>query len=65
MSKVRFNPQCSVVSYPCRMLAPPAAQHETRHWRRHQEVAATHGAAAADDDHELWLRSSGAVTGRA
>ena len=65
MSKVRFNAQCSVVSYPCRMLAlvalGAAAQHETRHWRRHQEVAATHGAAAADDDHELWLRSSGAV----
>ena len=39
-----------------------AAQHETRHLRRHQEAAATHGAAAElSDDHELWLRSSGAV----
>ena len=39
-----------------------AAQHEARR-RRHQEAAATHGAAAelSSDDHELWLRSSGAV----
>ena len=38
-----------------------AAQHEARR-RRHQEAAATHGAAAElSDDHELWLRSSGAV----
>ena len=67
-SKLDFAPmRCTRSSTLALALAlGVAAQHGARR-RRHQEAAATHGVAADDDprgppdDHELWLRSSGAV----